>query len=161
MFRSIELGCNTEVDAKIIMAIRNRRKLQIKADLRPKDLGNPNVARLLLVPKNDARRYYHDGTMLITWDCDCEYCFDQDGDDLYCASAPRFSKELNWPPSKKRTLLTYTEKPCTVDQVRELYDEITRAWWIGPDDRTLKERSKDKKERKLERKKERKLKQAR
>ena len=150
-----------QVDNEIIMAIRHQRKLQIEAGVRDKELGNPNVARLLLVPKNDARRYYHDGTMLITWDCDCEYCFEQDGDDLFCASAKPFSKEVTWPPRKKRTLLTYTEQPCTIDQVREMYDKSTRAWWIEPDNRTKKERSKDKKKRKLERKKAAKSKQAR
>lgn len=151
MLRACEIRAPSALDRRIIKAIGSRRRLRIQTGL-DEARGDVSAVRLALVP---GRRCYWDRAVLMTWDCDCRHCFPADGDDEggVCQSTRPFAKAARWPPAKSRSLLTYTENPCTLDQLRALYSEEDRAQFKGPDQRTAKERAVDKRQRQKQRKK--------
>lgn len=149
MLRSCEAKSLSTLDVRILKAVLRRR--QIRASMGLVTGEGTSFARLALVPN---RRCFWDGVLLFTWDCDCTHCFNYDGDDEEgdCRSLRPFSKTVHWPPTK-RSLLTYTEKPCTLAEIRSLYSDEDRAQFKEPDQRSAKQRAKDKAKRQQQRKK--------
>lgn len=143
--RTDELALLSPLDRKIVAVVVERMRRACSA--------LPIKPFMKLAKPSAQGRHFFNGTHLVSWVCDCDYCFD-DNDvsssaDQHCLSLAKFRQVTRKGKQGARSHLTFTLRETDVAAMRaSLYSATDRAKHTpNIDVRSPKQRAKDKRKR--------------